>query len=170
MTNTVAPRVSRYFGAKPSQSRSPVPANTSATSSNVVLRRCVGPVNFNVGVTRCQNTASNHLGGFLAAPGNADDGRAWIGRNHARPFDPRASVRRLCRRLAASGQPQSDPRRECGIRPHFLGHSRGASINIRTRGRVRQSNQRVTAGAPGQAMPYRKNELNPDVHLIKLEL
>src|SRR4030095_14270322 len=39
MTSTPAPRVSRYLGAKPSQSRSPVPASTSATSSNPVLRR-----------------------------------------------------------------------------------------------------------------------------------
>src|SRR6185295_16417505 len=39
MTSTPAPRVSRYLGAKPSQSRSPVPASTSATSSSTVLRR-----------------------------------------------------------------------------------------------------------------------------------
>src|SRR2546425_895145 len=39
MTKTPAPRVSRYFGANPSQSRSPVSANTSAPSSNEVFRR-----------------------------------------------------------------------------------------------------------------------------------
>src|SRR5688572_352961 len=39
MTKTVAPRVSRYLGAKPIQRRSPVPASTNATSSNDVLRR-----------------------------------------------------------------------------------------------------------------------------------
>ena len=36
---TVAPSVSRYFGAKPSQSRSPLPANTNATSNSAVFRR-----------------------------------------------------------------------------------------------------------------------------------
>src|SRR5262245_25646508 len=39
MMNTPAPSVSRYFGAKPSQSLSPVPASTSATSNSEVLRR-----------------------------------------------------------------------------------------------------------------------------------
>src|SRR5438105_12673532 len=39
MTKTPAPSDSRYFGAKPSQSRSPVSANTSAPSSNEVFRR-----------------------------------------------------------------------------------------------------------------------------------
>src|ERR1041385_9021936 len=39
MTKMLAPRVSRYFDAKFSQSRSPVSASTSAASSSVVLRR-----------------------------------------------------------------------------------------------------------------------------------
>src|SRR6266496_540102 len=39
MTRMPAPNVSRYFGAKPSQSRSPVPASTSANSSSTTLRR-----------------------------------------------------------------------------------------------------------------------------------
>src|SRR5207249_1551098 len=39
MTKTPAPSDSRYFGAKPSQSTSPVSANTSAPSSNEVFRR-----------------------------------------------------------------------------------------------------------------------------------
>src|SRR6266513_3707904 len=39
MTKTPAPSDSRYFGAKPSQSRSPVSANTSDPSSNEVFRR-----------------------------------------------------------------------------------------------------------------------------------
>src|SRR5258706_8664589 len=39
MINTVPPSVSMYLGAKPSQSFSPVPASTSATSSSEVLRR-----------------------------------------------------------------------------------------------------------------------------------
>src|SRR2546425_7518659 len=38
MTKTPAPSVSRYFGAKPSQSRSPVSATTSAPSTSAVLR------------------------------------------------------------------------------------------------------------------------------------
>src|SRR5436853_600742 len=39
MTKTPAPSDSRYFGAKPSQNRSPVSASTSAPSSNEVFRR-----------------------------------------------------------------------------------------------------------------------------------
>src|SRR5438876_2920798 len=39
MTKTAAPKVWRYFGTKPIQSFSPVPAKTSATSSSAVLRR-----------------------------------------------------------------------------------------------------------------------------------
>src|SRR6266568_731778 len=39
MMKTAAPRVWRYFGTKPIQSFSPVPAKTSATSSSAVLRR-----------------------------------------------------------------------------------------------------------------------------------
>src|SRR6266699_1268274 len=38
MTKMLAPRVCRYLGAKPSQSFSPVPASTSATSKRDVLR------------------------------------------------------------------------------------------------------------------------------------
>src|SRR5437667_7516916 len=39
MMTMAAPSVWRYLGTKPTQSFSPVPANTSATSSNAVLRR-----------------------------------------------------------------------------------------------------------------------------------
>jgi len=38
MLNTDAPSISRYFGANPSHSRSPVPASSSITSSNEVFR------------------------------------------------------------------------------------------------------------------------------------